>query len=258
MLRLTLPLSRTLVCLPLLALPLAAQAQINVKPDGKFRSLWGVSASVTDGNSRASTLTLTGEAVRQTDYSKWGIAGRSLYTRSGDGETSGTLALGTQYDRDLLNRDYFGFGKLEYLRDRPANIDGRHSAYGGFGRHLLRSEAHTWDAYIGLGYTEDRYVAAASVAGEMRMRYGRSEAVLSEASNHTLTGNTSFRQKIEIYPNLGERGEFRTLIDLGLAVAMTDRMQLTTGLLHRYNSDPGDGLKRSDVQFVTGVSVRFE
>jgi len=242
----------------MLAAPGGAQAQIAAKPDGVMRSLFGLSVSASEGNTRATTVTLTGEAVRQTEDSKWGPAGRANYARADTGTTTSNLALGTQYDRNLADAEWFGFSKLDYFRDRPANLESRVSAYGGLGRHLIKSDENSWDLSAGLGYSEDRYVQPADVAGDLRMSYGRTELVLIEASNHKLTPNTSARQKLEVYSNLRTRGEYRTVIDTGLAVAITDRMQLTTGLLHRYNSDPGTGLKRSDALFVTGISVRFD
>ncbi|MBC7955988.1 MAG: DUF481 domain-containing protein [Cytophagales bacterium] len=242
----------------LTAIPMLASAQVTTKPDGEFRSLWGLASSVSGGNTRATTVTLTGEAVRQTDHSKWGMAGRAFYSRGEAGTTAANLALGTQYDQDLINNDYFGVSKIDYLRDRPSNINTRVSAYGGVGRHLVRNDTNIWDVFTGLGYAEDRYVAPADVAGELRTRYGRTEGVLSESSNHKLTPNTTLRQKFEWYPNLRTRGEYRTVFDAGLSVAMTERMLLTTGLLHRYTSDPGTRLKRYDVLFLTGVSLRFD
>jgi putative salt-induced outer membrane protein len=248
---------RTLTFL-LAACPALAFSQVTTKPDGLFRSLWGVAASVSGGNTRATTLTVTGEGVQQTDRSKWGMAGRAFYSRGEEGTTAANLALGTQYDQDLINNDYFGVTKVDFLRDRPSNINTRVSAYGGLGRHLIREDRNTWDVFGGLGYAEDRYVAPADTAGEMRMRYGRTEGVLSESSNHKLTPNTTLRQKLEWYPNLRTRGEYRTVFDVSLSVAMTERLQLTTGLLHRYASDPGAQLKRYDVLFLTGVSLRFD
>lgn len=242
----------------LAALPMLATAQVTIKPDGEFRSLWGLASSVSGGNTRASTVTLTGEAVRQTDHSKWGMAGRAFYARAEAGTTAANLALGTQYDQDLINNDYFGVSKIDYLRDRPSNVNTRLSAYGGVGRHLVRNDRNTWDILTGLGYAEDRYVVPADVAGELRTRYGRTEGVLSESSNHKLTPNTTLRQKFEWYPNLRTHGEYRTVFDAGLSVAMTERMLLTTGLLHRYTSDPGTLSKRYDVLFLTGVSLRFD
>ncbi|HEX3139858.1 MAG TPA: DUF481 domain-containing protein [Rhizobacter sp.] len=223
-----------------------------------LRSQWGLSASASGGNTRAASATFTGEAVRQTDDSKWGFTTRANYAHADAGTTAANVYAGTQYDHNFADMPLFAFGKLDYLRDKPANIESRFSAYGGLGRHLLRDDDNSWDVFGGLGYTQDRYVIPADVGGELRSSYGRLEGVLSETSSHKLTPTTSARQKFEIYPNLRVGGQFRTVIDLGLAVAITDRLQLTTGLIHRFDSDPGIGLKNNDVLFVTGIAVRFE
>ena len=44
----------------------------------------------------------------------------------------------------------------------------------------------------------------------------------------------------------------------GVSVAMTKRLSLTATVSHRYDSDPGPGLKKSDVLFITGVSFRID
>jgi putative salt-induced outer membrane protein len=242
----------------LAVLPHAANAQVTTKPDGVFRSLFGAAASVSGGNTNATTVTLTGEAVRQTDRSKWGMAGRLFYARGEEGTTAASGALSTQYDQDLINNDYFGVGKVDYMRDRPSNIDSRVSTYGGVGRHLVRNDRNIWDVFAGIGYAEDRFVAPVDVGGEMRTRYGRTEGVVSQSSNHKLTPSATVRQKLEWYPNLRARGEHRAVADLGLSVAMTESLQLTTGLLYRYTTDPGAQVKNYDVLFLTGVSVRFD
>jgi putative salt-induced outer membrane protein len=234
----------------------SAQAQIQVQPDGKLRVIVGLSATVVSGNTKSSSISLNGEAIQLTDNSKWTMLARGLYAENDTGVAAANLALGTQYDRDLT-RDLFSFAKFDYLRDRPANIDRRFSAYGGLGRHLVRNDKHTWDAIVGLGYTDDRYVEAASVSGQTRSRYGRTEVLLSETSNHKFTPNTTFRQKLEAYPDLRNSGEYRLVVDTALSVAMTSTMSLTTGLVYRYSSDPGVGLKGSDATFLTGIAVRL-
>lgn len=241
-----------------LALPALASAQVTMKPDGELRSLWTLASSVSGGNTEASSVTLTGEMVKQTDHSKWLSLGRVYYARDSERTTASNVALGTQYDQDLFNNDYFSVVKLDYLRDRPANIVSRFSLYGGLGRHLVRSDANTWDVFGGLGYSEDRYINPAEVAGEMRLRYGRTEGLISETSNHKLTPSTTFKQKLEYYPDLRNTGEYRAVFDTGLSVAMTSTWQLTTGVLYRYNSAPGDNLKKYDVLFLTGISMRFD
>lgn len=241
-----------------LTLPALASAQVTMKPDGVLRSLWTFASSVSGGNTSATTATLTGETVKQTDRSKWLTLGRVFYARDDQRATAATYAITTQYDQDLINQDYFTVAKIDYLRDRPANIASRVSAYGGLGRHLVREDTNTWDVFAGFGYTDDRYVGTADVNGELRSRYGRSEALLSENSNHKLTPNTTLRQKLEYYADLRNSGEYRAVFDTGLSVAMTATWQLTTGLQYRYNSAPGRDLKHYDVQFLTGISLRFD
>jgi putative salt-induced outer membrane protein len=249
--------TRTLAAMALV-LPALACAQVTMKPDGVLRSLWTFASSVSGGNTSATTATLTGETVKQTDHSKWLTLGRVFYARDDQRATAATYAVTTQYDQDLINQDYFAVAKIDYLRDRPANIASRASAYGGLGRHVIREDNNTWDVFAGFGYTDDRYVGTADVNGELRSRYGRSEALLSENSNHKLTPNTTLRQKLEYYADLRNSGEYRAVFDTGLSVAMTATWQLTTGLQYRYNSAPGRDLKHYDVQFLTGISLRFD
>ena len=245
-----------LFALPALMVPLAASAQIRVEPDGVMRAVAGVSTTFMTGNTKSSSVSLNGEAIQLTDYSKWTLLGRALYAENETGVAAANLAASSQYDRDF-SRDHFGFGKLDVARDKPANLMSRVSAYAGLGRHLLRGDQHTWDAIIGLGYTQDRYVEPAVVSGQERLRYGRSEMLLSQTSNHKLTASTVLRQKIELYPDLHKGGEYRWVFDGGLSVAMTSTMSLSAGLIYRYNSNPGEGVKRADTTFLTGIVFKI-
>ena len=55
-----------------------------------------------------------------------------------------------------------------------------------------------------------------------------------------------------------DTGNFRGVFDTSLAVAMSSRFSLTASLGYRYNSDPGGGLEKADLLFVTGIAVRME
>ena len=270
-------------------IPGLAQAQLTAQPtvlaprptsgdpsldllDTKWRVAAGLGIAVTSGNSQSSTLNATAEASRTTDNSKLSLTGRGLYAKSkstdavtGERKTNVTglnWAVGAQYDRDL-DPQYFAFGRYDHMADRPANISARDSTYLGFGRHLIRSEAHTFDVSAGLGYAQDKYINSITVSGEQRQEYGRIEGLVSEASTHKLTQTTSLRQKFGIFPNLKDSGEYRAMFDGGVAVTISSNMSLTMGLTYRYDSNPGvDGtgraLKKGDSAFVTGLSVKFD
>ncbi len=235
----------------------AAHAQATVKTDGKWRHALGAGGSVASGNSTVVNLTLTGESVLATPDSKWSINGRALQSRFNGQTTADNSALGTQYDQSLSG-PWFAFAKADYLRDRRANLSARTSGSAGLGKHLLRSETHTFDVSTGLGYVQDRYANTALVDGEPKSRYGRMELVLGEASTHKLGQTTSLRQKLGVFSNLEQGSKYRVVFDAGVSVAMTSSLSLTAGLSHRYDSAPTLSLNRSDTLFVTGLSVKLD
>ena len=234
-----------------------AQAQATITPDGEFRYALGAGASYASGNTRAASVNLSGDGLQATADSKWQFGGKANWGRTDGVTTVENLALGTQYDKDFTP-EWFGFGKADYLRDKPANVSTRASLFGGAGRHVVKTDTLTFDVSAGLGYTEDRYFDAADVNGEFRTRYGRAEALLAEESNHKWTPTTTFHQKFSLYPALRSGSGYRGVFDSGLSVAMTSTLSLTAGLNYRYNSDPGAGLKKGDTLFVTGIAVKLD
>ena len=242
-----------------LGAPIAAhaQAQATVKPDGLFRYAIGAGASYSSGNTDASSINIVGDAVRQTTDSKWQISGKALRGESNGVKSAENAQLTAQYDRDFTP-EWFSLWKGDALRDKFANISGQVSLFGGVGRHMIKRDDLTFDLSAGLGYTYDKYVEAADVAGAFRTSYGRAEALFAEESTHKFTPTTTFHQKLSLYPALRSGGGYRGVFDSGLSVSMTPTLSLTAGFNYRYNSEPGVGLKPNDALFVTGIVVKIE
>jgi putative salt-induced outer membrane protein len=236
----------------------ASFAQVTLKPDGQWRSMFTAGANLTSGNTDSTTFNALGEGARVTDRDKITLHGQANYGKVNGVTATQRYLLGGQYNRDI-SRYSFKFASADGLRDRPSNIAHRYSAAAGFGRHLLLGDAaNTFDISLGLGYTQDGYVVPTSVLGATRTEYGRTELVLTEETAHKLSETTKLRQKFTIFPNLTDRGAYRALFDTGVSVAMTSSLSLTAGFTYRFDSDPGLGLKRGDTAFVTGVSLRFD
>ncbi len=241
----------------LAALPLLAGAQATVKPDGEFRYSLAAGASYASGNTSAASVNLAADGVRATGDSKWRFGAKAVWSRE-DGTTSAeNITAGTQYDRDFTPL-YFGFGSVDYLRDKFANISGRYGAHGGVGRHLVKNDTTTFDVSIGAGYVEDRYIEPADINGRTRTRYGRVEALLGEESTHKWTDTTMFRQKLTLFPALRSGGGYRGVFDSGLSVAMSPLLSLNVGLNYRYDSDPGAGFKKGDTLFTTSLAMKID
>ncbi len=254
-------LARTLVATAALAaaatLPASARAQATVKPDGQWRAVLAVGFSLASGNTDSTLLNIQGDAVRATGTDRLNIRGLQTYGATEGARTSDLATLGARYSRDVEDR-WFWFVDGEASRNELANLSMRASVSAGLGRHLLKTDAHTFDVFGGLGWSYDRYVDPVVVADALRDRYQRWEPLLGEESTHRLTPTTTLRQRLTLFPNATDTGEFRATFEAGLAVAMTNTLSLTATLSVRHNSDPGVGLETTDTLFVTGIAYKLD
>jgi len=240
-----------------IALPLQANAQVTQKPDGQWRSLFTAGASVANGNSDAKSASVGADIIKLTSSDKVSITGTGQYARS-NGATTANRVGGTGLYSSDFTPAWFGFGQLDLLHDAPADLSLRSTLGAGVGYHVVKQPDQTFDLSAGLAYTMDRYRSPQVVEDALRSRYHHAELLLAEESNNKLSGTTTFKQKLTVYPNLRDTDGVRTVFDAGLSVAMSKQLALTATLSHRYDSRPGAGLKKNDTLFVTGLSLRFD
>ena len=236
---------------------LSAHAQVTQKPDGQWRSLFTAGASFANGNSDAKSASLGADVIKLTSSDKWEFTGTGQYARSAGATTANRQTFTGLYNQDITPQ-WYGFGQLDLVRDIPSDISSRITPSSGVGYHVVKKPDQTFDVSAGLAYTWDRYRTPQVVDDEARSRYDHLELLLAEESNNKLSDTTTFKQKLTIYPSISQGDGVRTVFDAGLSVAMTKQLALTATLSHRYDSQPGDGLKKNDTLFVTGVSLRFD
>ena len=234
-----------------------AQAQATLKPDGRFRSAIGLGASWTSGNTSTRQLSLNADAVRATAEDRTTLFGSANYARSEGVTTSDRVRLGGRHDIELRG-PAFGFGSLEFERNKFANLELRGQLGAGLGWHLVKTQAVSWDLLAGVSYSDDRYFDPMLIDGQARTSYGYGGLLLGEESTHRFNEVTSAKQRLTLVPNLKNSGEYRAQWDAGLAVSMSRALSLNLGLAMTYNSEPGPGRKTSDTLLTTGVSVRFD
>lgn len=237
------------------AAPVAPAATL--KSDGKLRAALGLGASVSSGNSRTSNFSLAAQGVRATEQDKTTLHASALYARAAGTTSAEQLRAGGRYDYNLSS-ETFAFGTADLERDKLANLSLRGVFGAGVGLHVIKTPATTFDVFGGLAYNADKYVASTVIDGQSRSSYGYAALLLGEESQHRLTDTTSVFQRLTVYPNLRNRGEFRASFASGLSVAMSNAMNLNVGLGYAFNSDPGVGRKKGDTLLTTGVSVKFD
>jgi putative salt-induced outer membrane protein YdiY len=247
----------TFAALAALAASSGALAQATVKPDNQWRAAFTVGFSVASGNTESTLLNVQADAVRASETDKLVLFGQQTYGESAEVRTNDLATLGARYNRDI-DPQWFWFANGEATRNELANLSVRASVASGIGRHVVKTEATTFDMFGGLGWSYDRYVDPVFVADAVRERYQRWEPVIGEESTHKLSATTTLRQRLAVFPNATDTGEFRATFEGGVAVAMTNTLSLNATLSVRYSSDPGVGEKTTDTLFVTGVAYKLD
>jgi putative salt-induced outer membrane protein YdiY len=227
------------------------RAQTMPKPDGEWRGALGAGFTASSGNIDSMTYSINGDAVKQTATDKLSGYLQATYgRRERDGvteRTSDLIRAGAQYDRDLNERT-FGFGALDFERNKLIDLDLRSVVAGGLGYHIVKREGLTFDVSSGPAYNREQYTTETREAMEW---------LFAEESTHALTPAVSFKQRLAYYANLEDGGEYRTVFDAGLVLKVTDRWNATATLNHRHQSNPLPGVEENDLLFVTGLQYVF-
>lgn len=229
----------------------AAMAQTVAKPDGQWRGSLGAGFTATSGNTDSITATLNGDAVKQTDIDKLSGYVQAVYGRrdtNGTTErTSDLLRGGVAYNHDTNERT-FGFGSLDLERNMLIDLELRSVAATGVGYHVIKRDELTFDVSTGPAYNREQY------SDETRDAI---EWLFAQESTHKLNEAVSFRQRLALYPNLRDTGEYRFVFDAGLVIKMAGNWNATISLNDRYQSNPLPGVKKNDLLFVTGLQYTF-
>jgi putative salt-induced outer membrane protein YdiY len=229
-----------------------AEAQTVSKPDGAWRGSLGANVSSASGNNQSLNAGLNADAVRQSENDKLVGAVQSLYgRRETDGVrelTASRLRASARYDRDISDLTY-GFAGYDLEKNKLADLKWRHSPSVGAGLHLRKTETFTFDVFAGYSYNHETLYT--------RTRRSFNEGLLGEETTHKFSASTSFRQRLTLFPNLTDSGEYRVVFDAGLLTQLVDHWNLTVNLAARYQSNPPLGVQKSDTLLFTGLQYSW-
>jgi putative salt-induced outer membrane protein len=240
----------------------ASMAPLEIRPDGAWRGTLGAGFSATAGNTQSFGANLSLDAVRATNDNKLSVFGQVLYAESEQDGRSVTTAdqwrLGGRHDWGQQNSQAYLFGSSTIERDAMRQLELRTTAGAGVGYRLRREPELSFEIFSGLGYRSDRYQSPGSlVEGRLVTRYESAELMLGEESAHKITGNTTWQQRLMVFPNLSNPGEFRATFETVVSVAMSRNLNLTVSLIDRYDSQATSPLKKNDLLIFTGINLRF-
>jgi putative salt-induced outer membrane protein len=253
------------------AVSVAASISSNVvfadpaKEDGQWRGAFAAGVAIASGNTKSTNFNASVDMLRATKEDKLTFFLTSLYgTRDVAGVSEKTANLtrgGLRYDWNLSDR-LFVFGLLEAEQDKIQRLDSRFIGGAGFGYKVIKEKDTSFDIFGGVTGRRDsntvtvvRATPLPATSFDQKVTSNSTELLLGEESNHKLSDSVSFKQKLTVFPNLKNSGEYRAQFDSGLVMAIANGINLQVTLSDRYNSDVAPGTKKSDLLFLTGINI---
>ena len=231
-----------------------ATSQIETSPGvgGLWTATVDAALSLTDGNADTRSMNVGTQAARTTGRDRTNFYFTSLFANnSTSGEsvtTANAIRGGGRYEIDLNPRIFtFGFSDLEF--DRFQDLDLRLVLGGGFGLNLVNSPRSEFQVFAG-GSSNQEYFGSG-----LRRKSG--ESVAGEEWTYRITDNTSFTERLAVYSNLSNLGEYRITFDSTATTRLNDWLSWQATLSDRYLSNPRAGKRPNDLLFTTGIRITF-
>ena len=210
-----------------------------------------VGFALTHGNSQTKNLALAFTAERKGLKDDLALYTNSVYASSDAGSVSATTAnaiqSGAKYEHDLRKR-VFAFVSGDFQTDALQGLNLRSVFGGGLGFHAIKNDETTLDLLGGLNYTHESYTT---------LTHNFAALTLGEEFTHKLGESTLLAQKLYLFPNLSQTGEYRTTFTFGTVTKISKWLGWQNAFGDIYVTNPPLGKKKNDITFTTGLNLAF-
>ncbi len=230
-------------------------------PEPPSKSFWrGWDSSVelgitgSDGNSEAFNFRTAIDAERLTEQMETKLGLSYRYGTQNGVQNTNRLDIHGRNDWLFPASRWRSFVQGAYEYDEFQNWDSRISGFAGLGYELIRPEDQARDmsllARAGLGGSQ-------TIGGSNEMF--RPEALLALDYNWNIKEGQRFYVTTELFPSLGEAGDFRWNTNMGYEIVLDaeSNLYLKLGIEDRYDSNPGASAKRNDIDYYVTLGWKF-
>jgi putative salt-induced outer membrane protein len=245
----------SLLAAALAAISTGAMAQAPAGPSGEWKGSVSLGASFAQShaNVRNTNFSMAADASRETRQDKIALYGIALYGNTkvpgvGGADTANNFRFGGRYELNISPMAY-AFGTLDFGFDRVSAVESTAALGVGAGYYFVKTDPLTFTVFGGLGYRVDNFAAGGNE--------DYLELLLGEESNHKLSNDVSFKQRLVLYPNLSESGEYRATFDATISVKLAGAWNMNVSWINRYDSLYIAPAKKLDTGLFIGVGAKF-
>jgi putative salt-induced outer membrane protein len=246
------------------AYDLAAERMAHPKFTYFWSGIFDTGLALTRGNSSTTTFTVASKAVRETPRDKLTLYGTYVFgsdsTTPPTRTTANALNAGARGDLNISPRVYV-FAIADYQTNELQHLDLRQTYGGGFGYHVIKTENTIFDVFGGLTYERDAFGEYILVGPPLALIPASSTnslaALVGEEFDAKLNKRTKIMERLSLYPNITQAGDFRSQFDASLVTQLKAWLSWQITFSDSYINFPPPGLKANDLLLSTGLRVTW-
>lgn len=225
-------------------------------PAPHWESTAAAGLTLTRGNSETvlGTLSLgTGKKWAQDEISMGldGVYGNTKDQKTGDSSTSAQSLKGfVQYNR-LFTERWYGYGRVEGLYDKVADVKYRLTLSPGAGYYFIKEKTTDLSAEVGPGYVIQKLGNVSSSYATLR---------LAEKGHYALSDRARVWEMAEYLPKIDDfTHNYIINAEVGIEADLSSskKMALRLVLQDTYNNAPAKNRERNDLKLIASIAYKF-
>lgn len=220
-------------------------------PAAPVRNPWksSVSAGITLTRGNSDTMLFSAEVLseKKTPQNEYSLGAGVAYGEQNSQDTVNNYKASAQWNH-LFSDRFYGYVRIDGLRDAIANVDYRLTLGPGAGYYLLKETNTTLGVEGGANFEAQRLGGTDQNFATVR---------LAENFEHKFNDRARLWQKVEFFPQVDKLDNYIVNFEIGLETVITKSFSLKTCLDDNYANRPAAGHEKNDAKIVAGVSYKF-
>lgn len=207
-----------------------------------------VGLTLTRGNTESETLDAAFLAEKKTPFDEYQIGLGADYGNLNGKDSVNDYKAFTQWNHLFTDR-FYGYLRIDGLRDIIASIDYRVTVGPGAGYYLLKTTNTTLAVEAGTAFESQQL----DHQGNEYFDTVRG----AERFEHKFNAGVRLWQNVEILPEVDRWDNYTVNFEIGVETALFKTISLKSYLDDNYNNRPANGRLKNDAKIVTALDYKF-
>jgi putative salt-induced outer membrane protein len=238
------PLSALALC-GLAATSVCAQSGVEQTP--RWESNAAIGFTLTSGNSDTLLATANVLTQKKWDRNELRFGADAAYGEQEDIKNNEFVRGFGQYNR-LFSDRCFGYVRAEALHDAIADVEYRVTLSPGAGYYFIKNDRTSLSLEVGPGVVFEKQGARETTYLTLRV---------AERFEHKFSKTARIWQSAEWLPQVDDFNNYIINAEVGVAAALTEKLELQAVLQDTYDNEPAPGRKSNDIKLITRLGYKF-